>query len=145
MTAGSDGRLARLARALQVLGRHTGAGVVDPRPGPLREAAPARKDAPVIEHVRDVQDRSLPAFRHAQHQVVVLDALEAGPQAAQPAEHVRPHGEGMVHVVLGQQPLAVEVGLEARLRAAAVGVDGILVRIDRDRVRTVGEGPADQR
>ncbi len=98
----------------QVIGHQLHARRVDPRLRTLREAAAAREDAPVVEHLRDVEDRSGAALEHPQHQVMILGAIDARPEAAEATEQRRPHREGVVHVVLGKQPLAIEVGLEAR-------------------------------
>ncbi len=134
-----------VAAALEVLGHQPAAGFVYVRPRALRQAPAAREDAPVIEHVGQVKDRPFPAVRDPQHQVVVLRALEPRPQAPETAKQPGPHREGMVHVVLREQPLGVEIGLEARFGAAAVGVQRVLVRIDGHGVRVGGEGLADRR
>ncbi len=98
----------------------------------------------MIQHVGQVQDCPLAAVGDAEHQVVVLDALVADPEAAEPAQHGRPHRKGMVHVVVGEQAFRVEIRLEARLRAAAMGVQAVLVRIDRGGLGMGCEGVADQ-
>ncbi len=144
MPARSSRQLGLRPRPVQVLADQLGAGRIDARLGVLREAAAARKAAPVIEHVWNVQDRARPALGHPQHQIVVLRALEALADPAQAAEQRGPHGEGVVHIVLGEQPLAVEVGLEARLRSPPVRVDGVLVGVDGRGVGLGGEGVADQ-
>ncbi len=127
----------------QVLGNQPDPRFVDLRARTLREAAAAREVAPVVEHARDVQDRTGPALQHPQHKVVVLGAFQARPQAAQATEQGGADREGVVDIVLGQQALAIQVRLEARLGAPAVGVDGILVRIDGGRLRMGGEDCAD--
>ncbi len=115
MAARPDRRVCSDASAFQMLADHTGAGAVDAGAGALRKGAAAGEDAPVVEHVRDVQDRALAARGNAQHQVVILDAFQPPPQAAQPAQQRGPHGEGVVHIVLGEKALAIEVRLEPGL------------------------------
>ncbi len=125
-------------RAGEVLPHQAFAGGVEGRAAPLRQGRAARIDAPVIEHLRQVQDLAGAALGHPQDEVVVLGAVEPAAQPAQPPQQVQSHREQVVDVVLRQQPLAIEPGLEHRRRPVTLGVDDILVGIDRRRLRPVG-------
>ncbi len=116
---------------------------IDLRPRALREAVAAGVDPPVVEHMRDVQDRAPPRLDDAQHQIVILRPIQARSQAAQLAQQIQPDREGMVDIVLGEQALTVELGLEHGGGTAPVGVQGVLVRIDGHGVRPLGEGRPD--
>ena len=77
--------------------------------------------------MRQVQDGPGPAVDRAQHQIMVLDPIQAGAQAAEPLQQVEADGEEVVHIILAEQAFAVEPGLELRRRPAALAVDRVLV------------------
>ncbi len=140
VASGSQAGLGGLSRLDQAGAYHPQPRIVERRLGVLGERCAARKYPPVIEHVRQVQDRPLPAVGRPQYEVVVLDPVQAGTQAAQPPQQVEADGEEVVHIVLGEQALTVERRLEPGGRTAADCVDRVLVGIDRGDVVTAGEG-----
>ena len=89
-----------------------------------------RMDAPVVQHVRDVDDAvGRDGIDAAQREIVVLRSFEAAAEAADAAQQRRAiHAEVRHHVVAAQQ-FAVEVGLEERTAALAVFVDLVFVGV----------------
>ena len=95
----------------------------------------------MIEHLRDVAHAGfVEIFGQPQQQVVVLAALEAGTQAAEPAEGSRADHAEMVHVVLGPEQLAVVIRFEMRLEAAAARIDLVLVAVNQLQFRVGAQG-----
>ncbi len=109
----------------------------------LRERVPSRVYPPVIENVGDVQDRAGAGFDQAYDQIVILGAVGARPQPTQSSQNIQANGEQVVDTVLSQQPLAIDVRLEHRGEASTGRVEGVLVRVDRSRLRARGEAGRD--
>ena len=114
--------LCRRAAALQVLKHRAPAGFLGVGLGLGPAGGAAFDHSPVVQHMRDVNDLIGPqVLSAAQHQVMVLRALEARTQAAQLAQQRGFEGGQMAHHVLGQAQVRVPVGLEVGVLAGADG------------------------
>ncbi len=74
----------------------------------------ARRDAPVVEHRRDVMHGPGP-FGHPQDQVVILRSVVAGAKAADVGDDLASQHRQVRAVVLRTQPFRRPVGLEERV------------------------------
>ena len=79
----------------------------------------AHRLAPEVEHLGDVGDA--PDLGEAQHEVVVLGAVEAGAEAANPADGLSASDDEVGDVVVVAQSLRREVRLVERFTDLAVG------------------------
>ena len=91
---------------------------------------------PRVQHIGNVTDCRA-ALADAQHQVVVLAAVEAFTKPADIVQQRPPHHREMVDVVLGEQPVRREVGFECRQTRLAVGEQLVLVGVDHVRIGVV--------
>ncbi len=86
------------------------------------------RHAPVIEHLGHVVHACL--LRGAQHEVVILGAVELRAKRAHLVQKRTSHDEQVGYVVVRQQKIGREIGLEVRVDVAPVGRDEVLVRVE---------------
>ena len=101
-------------------------------------------DAPVVEHLRNVDDL-LAALAGPQHQVVILRTIEAGAEAADVLDDGSLVSRQMADVVGATDAVGRPGGLEDRVAAILAGfVEFVLVAEDQPGVGILIDGLGDR-